>query len=276
MLGIKMGDKVPETANHRDECRIGITRDGRILLTIFMNAPADDERQSCLNGSKMQITLCKESGILFFCFKMGSMRWMEAPYYAGLEGMMTYIPARAPINEEMLVYVFDSSSGECLCACTVKLAKEMTNAIRNIAREQYGVVRHPQEYVDRLQEIYHAFSTESLVMRSTMACEDTLKPINEPGTLPKSETDKLIAQVPKEIRFAYTYNSETGHSILAIPSCFAEKSKGREMDYLVPMPMRYVLEKGYVLRDGYLYVDVKYDPVFGADIPEEYFDYMEK
>lgn len=201
---------------------------------------------------------------------------MEAPYYAGLERMMTYIPAQAPINEEMLVYVFDSSNGECLCACTVNLTKEMTSAMRDTARAQYSEVRHLPEYLDRLQEIYRAFSTKSLVMRSTIACEDTLKPINEPDTLPKSETDKLIAQVPKEIRFAYTYNSETGHSILAIPSCLAERSKGMETDYLVPMPVRYVLKKGYVLRGGYLYVDVKYDPVFGADIPEEYFDYMKK
>ena len=224
----------------------------------------------------MQIVLCKMSGILFFCFRMGSAQWMEAPYYAGLEGMMTYIPAQTPVNEEMLVYVFDSSNGECLCACTVNLTKEMASAIRDTARAQYSEVRHLQEYLDRLQEIYRVFSTKSLVMRSTMACEGTLKPINEQGALPKSGTDKFIARIPKEIRFAYTYNSETGHSILAIPSCLANESKGRETDYLIPMPLRYVLEKGYVLRDGYLYVDVKYDPVFGADIPEEYFDYMGK
>lgn len=43
-------------------------------------------------------------------------------------------------------------------------------------------------------------------------------------------------------------------------------------DYAVPLPVRYVLEKGYGVAHGYPVVDVPYDPVFGAQVDEQYYD----
>ena len=100
-------------------------------------------------------------------------------------------------------------------------------------------------------------------------------------TLRKSllDTAHMVKDVPykKPLPIAliplHAYVIDTGHCIMSVPEVFLEQAiqKGCEL-YEVPLPVRYVLEKGWKAIDGTdaICVDVPYDKNFGAMVPDGY------
>ena len=78
--------------------------------------------------------------------------------------------------------------------------------------------------------------------------------------------------LPDDIKHLHYYITDSGHCILAVPTVFLDKAASDPMDYEVPLPVRYVLEKGWKPIPGTdsISVDVVYDDIFGAMVPEEY------
>lgn len=82
--------------------------------------------------------------------------------------------------------------------------------------------------------------------------------------------------LPKELEeFNYYYNDgETGHVIMAIPTCLLkEAEENGDLDmYECPFPVKYVLENGYKIYKEHVICDGEYDPMFGLDIDEKWFE----
>ena len=81
--------------------------------------------------------------------------------------------------------------------------------------------------------------------------------------------------LPEELNEYCYHISDSGYSIMAIPEVLIKEHFG-DMElwqYEVPMPVRYVLEKGYKKFEGYLVVEAKYDDELGLMVDEEYYDY---
>jgi len=74
----------------------------------------------------------------------------------------------------------------------------------------------------------------------------------------------------------YTYVLDSGHSIMCVPEMFVEDAikKGCCM-YEIPLPVRYVLEKGWKQIPGTdsICVNVPYDPMISAIVPDGYEEY---
>lgn len=80
--------------------------------------------------------------------------------------------------------------------------------------------------------------------------------------------------LPEELKPYHYYISDSGHSIMCVLEChLAEAQKSSMDDYEIPIPVKYVLEKGYRFVDGYVIVDAKYDLPFGLDVDEKYSEY---
>lgn len=80
--------------------------------------------------------------------------------------------------------------------------------------------------------------------------------------------------LPDDIAHLHTYVIDQGHCILSVPQVFLMEAQGAGMDmYELPLPVRYVLQKGYWIKDGYCIVDVPYDPTFGADTGDDCEEY---
>lgn len=81
--------------------------------------------------------------------------------------------------------------------------------------------------------------------------------------------------LPENLKeFNYYYNdSETGHVIMAIPNCLlkdAEKNGDLDM-YECPIPVKYILEKGYIYHKNHIVCDAPYGE-WGVEIPEIYYE----
>jgi len=77
--------------------------------------------------------------------------------------------------------------------------------------------------------------------------------------------------LPEELEEYSYYLSDSGYCLMCIPECFEEEAwPGSQDGYELALPTRYVLEKGYRIRDGYLVVDVPYSDEMGAMVPDGY------
>lgn len=70
----------------------------------------------------------------------------------------------------------------------------------------------------------------------------------------------------------YHYDFDTGHNIMAIPKCLLDEAivSGDPYLYQVPMPLAYVMEKGFSRYREFLVCDAYYDSEYGLCVPEEY------
>lgn len=79
---------------------------------------------------------------------------------------------------------------------------------------------------------------------------------------------------PAELQPYFYYISDSGHCIMCVLECHLEEAQQSSMDdYELPIPIRYVLEKGYRLIDVYVVVDAPYDSAIGLDIDEKYYEF---
>jgi len=77
--------------------------------------------------------------------------------------------------------------------------------------------------------------------------------------------------LPVELNSHHYYISDSGHSIMCVLECHLAEAKISTMDdYEIPVPVKYVLEKGYRFIDRYVVVDAKYNLPFGLDIDDKY------
>lgn len=82
--------------------------------------------------------------------------------------------------------------------------------------------------------------------------------------------------IPEELKeFNYFYaDNDNGHVIMAIPECLLkEASEDGDLDmYECPIPVKYVLEKGYQIYDNHIICDAEYDSDFGLMVDEVYYE----
>lgn len=98
------------------------------------------------------------------------------------------------------------------------------------------------------------------------------------------ETEKMDAYMtrpykykgflPSELKKHHVYYIDGGHGIKCVlNNHLAEALKTDMRIYLVPVPVKYVLEKGYRIINGYVVCDAPYDKFVGLIVEEKYREY---
>jgi len=80
-------------------------------------------------------------------------------------------------------------------------------------------------------------------------------------------------QLPAELKPYHYYILDSGHSIMCVLEVHMEEAKGDMDNYEVPVPVKYVLEKGYRIVDGYIVIEAEYSPDIGLLVDDEYSEY---
>lgn len=81
---------------------------------------------------------------------------------------------------------------------------------------------------------------------------------------------KTYPLLPDELKPYEVYFKDTGFCVMCIPNCFRDKAKSEPDSYEVGVPSKYVMSHPYTIENGYVYIDVNYDPVFGISVSSEY------
>jgi len=80
-------------------------------------------------------------------------------------------------------------------------------------------------------------------------------------------------QMPEELRTYHYYILDSGHAIMCILEAHLEEANGNMDDYEVPVPVKYVLEKGYRFVDGYVVVEADYSMEVGLIVDDKYTEF---
>lgn len=81
-------------------------------------------------------------------------------------------------------------------------------------------------------------------------------------------------QLPDDLRPYNYYILDAGHSIMCVLEAHLEEARKTNMDdYEIPVPVKYVLEKGYRFVDQYIVVEADYSSEIGLMVDDEYFGY---
>lgn len=81
--------------------------------------------------------------------------------------------------------------------------------------------------------------------------------------------------LPEELKELCYWIADSGYSIMAIPDAVIDEA-WHAMDperYEIPMPVKYVLEKGWKWFEGCIVVPCEYSHEIGALIDEQYNEY---
>jgi hypothetical protein len=79
------------------------------------------------------------------------------------------------------------------------------------------------------------------------------------------------ANLPPELEPYHYYVSDSGHCIMCVLECHVNETNKDE--YELPVPVRYVFEKGYRIVNGYVVVEAKYNLPFGLDVDDKYTEF---
>ncbi len=79
--------------------------------------------------------------------------------------------------------------------------------------------------------------------------------------------------LPEMLKEYHVYTQDSGHSLCAIPLSLLEDARAEPWQFEVPIPVKYVLEKGYTFFCDYIVVDVPYDEELGVVVDEKYEEY---
>lgn len=80
--------------------------------------------------------------------------------------------------------------------------------------------------------------------------------------------------MPKELEPYHYFLLDSGHCIMCVLERHLDEAKETCMDdYEIPIPIKYVLEKGYRIINGYIIVDADYDDSFGLNVDVKYYEF---
>ena len=80
--------------------------------------------------------------------------------------------------------------------------------------------------------------------------------------------------LPEELKLYHYYLLDCGHSIMCVlETHLAEAQKTSMDDYEVPVPVKYVLEKGYRFVGQYVVIDAEYSGELGLMVDDKYYEY---
>ena len=83
------------------------------------------------------------------------------------------------------------------------------------------------------------------------------------------------SDIPDELKPLHYYlNGDAGHVIMSVIGKYIDEARASGYDgYEAALPVKYVLEKGYAMENGYCVVDVEYSENAGAVVGSEYYEY---
>ena len=80
-------------------------------------------------------------------------------------------------------------------------------------------------------------------------------------------------KLPEELIPYNYYILDAGHSIMCVLAVHLNEAKGNMDDYEVPVPVKYVLEKGYRFVNQYIIIEAGYSNEIGLMVDDVYYEY---
>ena len=274
MEAFSVGHVYPQFAANEDMARMGIAN-GELYIICNLTNPSQSEIKLFQSGSTLALTAARYDDLLVMTAYFGgeiSFDMTYTPHLGGAHGLSE--PSLEGMGYPLTVYLFNES-GKLLNIRRVGLSGAISCEVYSIVRAIQARPFSREAYMASLNRMYQTLTTDELAALASPAghyavgtAETTTARVFEPAS-------NYPGAIPREIDHLYTYVADAGHSILAVPERFEKQAEGNVDYYLVPMPVKLVLAKGYrFLPDKKnIVVPCEYDDELGLVYPPEYDEY---
>ncbi len=147
-------------------CQDGVTfdlTDSGALLVIHMRNLTTEETQAFKQALAFRSVV--HEGVIFVLVRMGSLQWMDAPYYRWRSRNLTEIELPGDSHSGLAVHAMlvEATTGVLVAQKLVGMDNATSVRILEAAREQPEI----PDYNARLARIYAQYSTEELLKKAT-------------------------------------------------------------------------------------------------------------
>lgn len=136
--------------------------DGGGQLVIQLRRPSSKEKQAFKNGLSIQMAVVDQ--IIFILTRMGTMQWMDAPYYRKLSPNLTRL--EYPEDGDGLAIhamLVDGETGTLVAQKLISLATKTSQYLMAAIAAQPEI----PDYDDRLNRVFSQYSTEDLLREAS-------------------------------------------------------------------------------------------------------------
>lgn len=139
--------------------------DGGAVMTIRMGSPTAKEKRAFKSGISLRYAVVDD--IIFILARMGTLEWMDAPYYIGLSQNLTHLD-RPKEGEGLAIHILlvDGNTGilaaQKLMSLTTQASLKLIDAV-----EQQKVI---PDYDSRLHNVMVKYDTDDLLKKGIVLC----------------------------------------------------------------------------------------------------------
>ena len=136
--------------------------DDGATLVIRMGAPTSKEKQAFKSGISLRYTIVES--VIFILARMGTMQWMDAPYYVGLSRNLTSCFKLPKDGEGLSVHALfvDGNTGILIAQKLMGLNTDGSLKLIKAIEDQEII----PDYHTRLQKVYAQYTTDDMVKDS--------------------------------------------------------------------------------------------------------------
>ena len=273
----EVGKQIPQLRGIAEGPRFTCDGSGFLLLDA-RELPTQAEVQQFRAGPVFRYGLCEAEGLSFFLYKAGDLPWNDVPI----------LPVADPSAAEttLTAVLLDCVTGIVCAIRALGLDDGFVRAWRTAVTTMRQRESSQAEINRKIDKVYATLTTEQMVqmideiyeVRGSKSRENA-KPDGSNSVrrsladLPEAAVHKdNYRGLPQELQEFNYWIVDSGRCVMAVPeTLLPEAEAAGDLDlYEVPIPVKYVLEKGYRLYRGHVIVEAGYDPEIGLVIPEGY------
>lgn len=267
---------------------------GTLQIVFDMASPTKAEIESVCSKNPLKIAYTVVDSVLFFCIKPNDMDYQDAPFTPHFfDPEPFYIdPPATGFGYSCILTIRDNARGTLVEKGNrlIGLSHDFSVALYEDILKLYKAPFHMDSFSRSVNKTYSFLSSKDLFAQckhvyTTGENEHTAESEEKMSfldilrkTFPENP-DFSHEKIPDDIsvddlirtRGEYVADAES-ICVFCIPNQFKDEAKDFPSDYLVPIPQKYLREKGFTVEDGYVYVEVEYNMNYGVVIPDKYYD----
>lgn len=227
--------------------------------------PSEYEIASFESGTPLEIRFNRIDDVIIFSVKYPGEPPIDAPYTPHWSDPAPFVlPPPTERAGYTLIYVWQPFGRVRF----VGLGHEYSEALYAAVMAVRNMPYNRASYLHKVNAIYERYSPEDLwnmappSQRYIVGTSDASPMTAIPDDI---GVDELIDKYGEYVADAGTI------CIYCVPECFRAEAADNPADYIVPIPVAYLRERGYKVEHGVVYVDAPYGE-FGVEIDDKYYD----
>ena len=147
----------------------------KALVKVFYNSHTAEEIEQFDAGKSFEIRMIRSNDVLFLCYKIGALNWMDNAYDAALD---EEFPEDETLPEgqgfDLTLMFVDAKTGEIKCMRSAQLSEKFSNELLKEAKKDREEKVSRNVFLARMNVVYKKYTTKELVKFASSYCKSEI------------------------------------------------------------------------------------------------------